>query len=385
MSERKLCVCGCGKRVSKKYNKYIHGHNNNRKKKEIFQTKPQTYCLCGCGELTMPGNIYIHGHYSKGKRHYTFKEKVYYIICPVCGKARKITLSMIKNIQKRSFPFCCSYKCSCNMRFINKDFGDAQDIFLFCKNCGKVLRMSPNIVLEKIMNKKYGFYCSSFCFHKVFKGKNHPCFGKSSWNKDLTKETDKRVKSISNAMYKRMKNVDMSGENNPYYGKKHTKEILEKMSGENNPSYGKTLEEIHGKNCDCPWCKCKRKEILPQDIGAKNNPSNFEKDVFKKIDNLCPNQWIHNTNWKKRFLYNYNGEKKFKYPDIYHKRRKILIEVNGIYWHTRYLDMPKEENENLIKNIYSKYDYDTIIIWEDDYRNNKNKDKFLKEKIGEYL
>jgi len=31
--------------------------------KEVTETKPQTWCACGCGQLTMPGNIFIKYHH----------------------------------------------------------------------------------------------------------------------------------------------------------------------------------------------------------------------------------------------------------------------------------------------------------------------------------
>lgn len=49
-----------------------------------------------------------------------------------------------------------------------------------------------------------------------------------AWNKGLTKETDERVKQCSET-YKRT-HKDFSGINNPFHGKKHTKEFRKKQS-----------------------------------------------------------------------------------------------------------------------------------------------------------
>ena len=78
-----LCECGkCGL-VTSNNKTYIHGHNwigNKRGKRSnesidkwrkvwyslkdgSFETPPQTYCFCGCGDITLPGSKFIWGHH----------------------------------------------------------------------------------------------------------------------------------------------------------------------------------------------------------------------------------------------------------------------------------------------------------------------------------
>jgi len=66
-----FCKCGCGERVTKKGNVWIHNHHPHPKKPK---PKPQL-CECGCGEYASPGCKFISGHNSrinhgmKGKKH----------------------------------------------------------------------------------------------------------------------------------------------------------------------------------------------------------------------------------------------------------------------------------------------------------------------------
>lgn len=65
MKELPFCECGCGKRVSKKGNRFIWGHNQRGKCKKIIPEFEPKLCKCGCGGYTNPGKIYIWGHNSR--------------------------------------------------------------------------------------------------------------------------------------------------------------------------------------------------------------------------------------------------------------------------------------------------------------------------------
>jgi len=52
--------------------------------------------------------------------------------------------------------------------------------------------------------------------------------GRTTWNKGLTKETDPRVQKQADTYSKTHK--DFKGENNPFYGKKHSAETKRQLS-----------------------------------------------------------------------------------------------------------------------------------------------------------
>ena len=148
--------------------------------------------------------------------------------------------------------------------------------------------------------------------------------GRKSWNKGLTKETDKRVENISKnntgkkqtEEIKNKKTILMSGENNPMFGKygeehpafgyKHTIEHIQWISsirtGENNPMFGKSgiyspvwnngssfepyspefnkplkqsILERDNYTCQCPDCEHKTDllDVHHIDYNKKNNNS----------------------------------------------------------------------------------------------------------------
>ena len=101
-----------------------------------------------------------------------------------------------------------------------------------CKICGK----------ETKNNKvTCGYDCLILLRSINVKGIKNPMYGKESWCKGLTKETDKRLKIISNK-----NSISHKGKISPRKGIKLLQETKEKvsknhadMSGSNNPNYGK--------------------------------------------------------------------------------------------------------------------------------------------------
>lgn len=64
---------------------------------------------------------------------------------------------------------------------------------------------------------------------KNFTGEKNPMYGKTPWNKNLTKDNCKTLLDIGEKVKKSFETRDVSGENNHFYGKSHTEETLEKM------------------------------------------------------------------------------------------------------------------------------------------------------------
>lgn len=193
------------------------------------------------------------------------------------------------------------------------------------------------------------------------------------------------------------------GENNPFYGKKHTDEFIEKMKserknwyhGENNPFYGKKHSEE---------TKEKIRNSLP-DMKGENNPffgkthtvdvrnrqsefmkNNLDRWDFSKMGVLSANKRPKKTKPEKiteqklkelgiKFKYNFILHGKAQYDFLINDN--IILEVHGDYWHgnpefyevlndrqkykqSRDLEKKKFANEN---------GYVYYYIWENDIKN----------------
>lgn len=99
----------------------------------------------------------------------------YYLKCLNCSKVFSISAGLFNNGQGKF----CSRKCSNEFR------RKKGHIIVKCLNCGRKFEVN-----KCYLKRGGGKYCSSECYHASQKGK-------PTWNKDLTKETDKRLKLLS--------------------------------------------------------------------------------------------------------------------------------------------------------------------------------------------
>ena len=171
------------------------------------------------------------------------------------------------------------------------------------------------------------------CYQKTLKGKLNPNFG----NHILSKK--------------------YLGKNNPFFGKKHTKESLKKIS-----EYSKKI-----------WSSIENKEkmILAQRKGMSLRPNNIESYLIKLFN-------------KYRMSFKYIGDKQYLLegfnPDFIDIKNKQIIEFNGTYWHN--LKNRKKSDKRKLK-VYKKLGYSYLILTEKDLINeNKLINKIIKFKKG---
>lgn len=193
---------------------------------------------------------------------------------------------------------------------------------------------------------------STHIWRKHGEGKNHnswkfydrenpkTSWNKTSWNKGLTKETSEIVKQMSKRISERMK-----GENNSFYGKKHSEETKLEI--------GKKLS-INNKGGRCKWFKSKRKD------GTTFNVQGTWELRFSKILNKIDENWIkigigdsqHRIQW----IDNEN-KKHFYTPDFYSPKFDKYFEVKGFWWGNDKEKMNKifEQNPEIkIEMIFKK-------------------------------
>lgn len=134
---------------------------------------------------------------------------------------------------------------------------------------------------------------------------------------------------------------DISGENNPFYGKHHTEETKQKMrehhadvSGENNPMYGKHHTE-------------ETKNIISQKMKnfySTNNCASYNR--FKPIKNITLNIVYYNSQEAAESL---NKERRIGGDHIQRACRKQLKTAYGYEW--TYITQEEYENGNKYKTV----------------------------------
>ena len=153
--------------------------------------------------------------------------------------------------------------------------------------------------------------------------------------------------------------IDMSGENNPMYGKKHSPETRKKMgenhkdtSGENNPFYGKThsletLKKISEANSGRKHTEEAKKKISEATSG-ENNPfygKTHTEEVIKKIREANSGENSHRWNMPPE-----------EHPNYYHGKaagKKKNSEKRRIY--DRWLYQKNiERNRALARESYQR-------------------------------
>jgi len=163
------------------------------------------------------------------------------------------------------------------------------------------------------------------------------------WNKGLTKETDLRV----------------AGQAEKLRGRKfHTKESKEKI-GEFHRGV-KQPDSQRKKNSESKERLWKAPEFIAKQIKARNiGPNKPEKLLLELLQKLFPNEWKY-VGCGDFFVAGTN-----KNPDFVHVNQKKIIEHFGDFWHGEgKTGIPNEQHEQERIDLFIKYGYQTLIIWE---------------------
>lgn len=222
-----------------------------------------------------------------------------------------------------------------------------------CPSCGK------EIIYKTIYNYKravrFNRHCTAYC-------------GRESWAKGKTKETDKRLKIISEKVSKTQK------------GKVPWNKGLTKETDKRVANYGKTFSKNNGIKFKLkgPW---KNKKLPKHMIDALVEG---RKRYYKKYPDAKSRgiKAVNNISNPQRFLYERLKE---VFDDVklefYFKpyfidilvNNKIAIEVDGKFWHEGN-EEADAYRENDIRKKYKVLRYDSQYVW-DNYK------KIIKEVV----
>jgi len=234
-----------------------------------------------------------------------------------------------------------------------------------CHQCNCLSSIKFYAGKNGLMNRTY------ICNSCVKKGNNNPFYGKkhSQKFKDRLSEERKGVWGAGekNAMYginlwdtyseertqdikKRISNT-VSGDKNPFYGKHHSEETKRKLSISSKDYAIKHPEHIARMTL----------------ASLKRQSSGFKSKIEQKVE-----QELLNRDMPKQ--YSKILHRKYQYDFLIGKT--ILLEVHGDYWHANPLyygddkkplnerQLYKVEQDKLKKIFAEKYGYDIYYIWE---------------------
>ncbi len=247
-----------------------------------------------------------------------------------------------------------------------------------CPTCGK--GFDSYLSLNKI-------YCSAGCYHSGYKmsaearlkmsinhadfsGEKHPMFGRHH-----TEE--------SKAKISKNKTGKCCGSDNPFFGRRHSEEtkaiIRKKKTGHINSMEarqkmsmalkGKPKTAEHKAKTISQWDNKEwaDRQVKLQRQGMNIMPNRPETIVMNILNKHFPNEWQY-TGDGKIIIERLN-------PDFVNVNgRKLIIEVFGDYWHTERARKYHNTEKGRIE-VYQKYGYRTLVIWESDI--NKDPDKVL--------
>lgn len=120
------------------------------------------------------------------------------------------------------------------------------------------------------------------------------------------------------------------------------------------------LKKAHNKKSESFKRLWSTKEYSISQAKAMGRKPNKLETVFNDfLQKIVPSKYKYVGNgdfWIERFN-----------PDFINEKNKKIIELFGDYWH----NLPKAiKKDKLRLSTYSKYGYDTLVIWESDFKNN---------------
>lgn len=262
-----------------------------------------------------------------------------------------------------------------------------------CKICGKTYKSKKSLSLHVVNFHEI----KSYEYKKMF---------------DLLPRCDKCGKELSknNKYGYCAKCRDKSGENNPFYGKQHSEEVIEKLRESSRISTHEKWKDPNFRNNIINKISKPRPEYFKKEQSERikkwfdDNPeqreirSNYMKQYWKEgrmnigehqKGNLEYEIYEYLSQFDPKIeqspLINIHRNKRY-FPDIVSFENNLIIEFFGDYWHCNpnrfnYNDYLNgkikasevwERDRIRVKDLES-LGYKVIIVWEEDYLNNKQK------------
>lgn len=223
-----------------------------------------------------------------------------------------------------------------------------------CKKCGR-----------PIIDKNKSGFCNH---HRDRTGKNNPFYGKKHKRETIEKAKRKLSKISKNLwqdpVYRQKVIAGVSKPRKESFRKEQSERI--KQWYQNNPEQ----REIRSEHMKRSWADGK----IEPNINSMNE-SKLERELKKEIMRLLPNRNVRKTTIR--------INKKWFYPDV-RVDEDIIIEFYGDYWHANPKIFKAENifhhgltakqiwgNDKKRIKILEDSGFKVFIIWQDEYQNNK--------------
>jgi|TARA_Y100000310_G_scaffold303898_1_gene342601 very-short-patch-repair endonuclease len=272
-----------------------------------------------------------------------------------------------------------------------------------CKECKECNNEFESYIKA---NKKF---CNKKCYGKFMNGEGNPFYGKT--HTDKTKQTIGKKNSIN-----------MMGKNNHFYGKHHSEKSIEKikqnmpdMNGENNHFYGKThtpetskfISEINKELWkDDEYREKQSKAFSEGQKKSRDKNPEYYSEIKRKAGSVSHhNQHRYKKNNPEKKFEKILNDNKIEYDyspvmseyqyDFKIKNKRILIEIDGDYWHSNpkfynedgsngrrklnNIQINKKKKDKKKEESADKHDFKLIRIWESDLDN----DNLIQEVLDE--
>lgn len=202
------------------------------------------------------------------------------------------------------------------------------------------------------------------------KGKKRPPFSEE-WRKKLSEASKKRKSFEKSRKFLILRNKT----NNPMWNSEIVKKAVKNRDYKEISKKTTQTNLIRGNFLKLSERMKKNNPMKDPIINAKVNKNS--EYIRRRISSL-----IKKPNKKEKILiglvnknnlpYKYVGDGKLiigsKNPDFVHKKDNKLIEIFGTYWHTKKVRVYEETEKGRIE-FFKRYNYQTLVIWENELDN----------------
>lgn len=254
----------------------------------------------------------------------------------------------------------------------------SNDFSSLCKSCEQ--RLNPRVHVWTIEERKKR--------SEMYKGKNNPMYGKDWRVGKNEEELEAHRRHTSEGWYNLPESKKLEKINK-------CKATMNAKSDEEKFLIKEKIKRTWQKKTKEELIEIRKKQSLAQQKCMQNDPDyykkikarggkasacNHKKYKINKIEQKVEN-WLKDNNIEYSYSCILNGKDgdNYQYDFIIHNK-KILIEVNGTYWHAdprvystknlNALQLSKIKRDKIKKEVAKLYGFTLLYIWEMDINNN---------------